>query len=152
MDVKSGGNDIEIMKLFYRLGFFSEKPKTFSGAKIRLKDILIKILPPTPSPKKMVSILRKNRIQEARFGIIVEISGKKNNRPLIKKDWLICPSIFEIQEKMPGATYISYPTGLATYLFAKNLLKTDFTGILPPEGLEPKTRSEILKDFRKSIR
>ena len=149
IDAKSGGNDIEIMKLFYRLGFFSEKTKTISGNKIKLKDLLEKILPPTPSPKEMASIIKKGRIQEARFGILVEMQGRKNNRELIKKEWLICPSIFEIQKKMPGATYISYPTGLAAYLFAKYLLKRDFKGIIPPEGLPEKEGLQILKIFKK---
>jgi saccharopine dehydrogenase (NAD+, L-lysine-forming) len=152
IDVKSGGNDIETMKLFYRLGFFSGKSRKFGKVKIRPKDILIKILPATPSPKEMVSIIEKGRIKDARFGIVVEITGKRNNRKLTKKEWLICPSIFEIQKKMPGATYISYPTGRAAYLFSKALLmEADFTGVLPPEGLNPKIRSEILKNFKKII-
>ena len=151
IDAKSGGNDIEIMKLFYRLGFFSEKTRTIGGNKIKFRDLLKKILPPTPSPKEMASIIKKGRIQEARFGILIEMRGRKNNRKLIKKEWILCPSIFAIQKKMPGATYISYPTGLAAYLFAKFLLKTDFKGIIPPEGLPKKEILQILKIFKKII-
>lgn len=151
IDAKSGGSDIETMKLFYRLGFFSKKARTISGTKIKLGDLLKKILPPTPSPKEMISIIKKGRIQEAHFGILIEMQGRKNNRKLIKKEWLICPSIFEIQKKMPGATYISYPAGLAAYLFAKYLLKTDFKGIIPPEGLPEKEGLRILNVFKKII-
>jgi len=149
MEAKSGGNDVELMKLFYRLGFFSEKLMMLKGAKVRLRDLLKKIIPPTPSPKEMTSIIKKGRIQEARFGIIVEINAKKHGRIKTKKNWLIMPSIFEINRKMPGATYISYPTGLAAYLFAKSLAEADFKGVIPPEGLAPGVGSKILDKFIK---
>ena len=149
MDVKSGGSDIEAMKLFYRLGFFAAKPVTVGGEIIYLKDLLKKIMPPTPSPKEMMHIIRKGRINEALFGIVVEVNGRKKGKKLKVKSRLICPSIFEINKLMPGATYISYPTGLAAYLFIKALAHADFSGVLSPEGLDSKIGFAVLRDFIK---
>lgn len=148
MDVKSGGGDIEPMKLLYKLGMFSRKPIGTGKNRITARTLLEKIMPPTPSPKEMASIIKKSRIREARFGIVCEISGRKNGRPKKAKDWIIFPSIFQINKIMPGATYISYPTGLAAYLFAKNLAAADFTGVIPPEGLEPKIGDRILRALK----
>jgi len=149
MDVKSGGNDIELMKLFYHLGLFFEKPMTLKGLKTKPKDLLRKIIPPTPSPQEMANILKKGRIQEARFGIVVEIHGKKNGHAKKIKNWLISPSIFKINQLMPGVTYISYPAGLAAYLFIKNFKKFKFKGIVSPEALGVREVLQILKDFKK---
>ncbi len=149
MEAKSGGNDVELMKLFYRLGLFSEKPMTLKGTKIKPKDLLIKIIPPTPSPQEMINMLKKGRIQEARFGVVVEIHGKKNGHTKKIKSWLISPSIFKINQLMPGATYISYPAGLAAYLFIRNFKKFEFKGIISPEALGVREASRILKDFKK---
>lgn len=148
MNVKSGGGDIEPMKLLYKLGMFSRKPIGTGKNRITARTLLEKIIPPTPSPKEMLSIIKKDRIQEARFGIVVEIKGKKKNHVLTKKKWLIFPSIFRISKLMPGATYISYPTGLAAYLFAKNPGAAAFTGVIPPEGLEPKIGNRVLKSLK----
>lgn len=151
MDVKSGGGDIEPMKLFHKLGLFSRKPIRVGKNRIASRALLEKIIPPTPSPKEMLSIVKKGRIKEARFGIVIEMNGKKRNRVLTKRKWLVFPSIFRISKIMPGATYISYPTGLAAYLFAKNLPDADFTGVIPPEGLEPKIGARILKALKHEL-
>ncbi len=147
LDVKSGGSDIEIMKLFYNLGLFSSKKISIHGSKIKPVELLMKIMPPTPSPQEMINILKKGRIKDAIFGIIAEIFGKKKGKKERIKRWLICPSIFEINKLMPGATYISYPTGLAAYLFMKKLKGADFSGIIPPEALDSKIGSSVLWDF-----
>ncbi len=149
IDVKSGGGDVEPMKLLYHLGLLSKKTISAGGKKIKPLDLLKKIIPPTPSPAEMKSMIGKGRIQEARFGIAVEMTGRKSGRRLAKKSWIVCPSVFKINDLMPGATYISYPTGLAVYLFAKKLRDVEFAGVIPPEGLEAGIRSSVLSAFLK---
>lgn len=63
------------------------------------------------------------------------------------KNYVIFPTIKEITRKFPGATYISYPTGVCATAFVKNLNKIKNYGVFPPECLEKNVRKDIFLDL-----
>ena len=54
------------------------------------------------------------------------------------------PDLKEISKLFPGATYISYPTGVAAYAFFKAFKKIDNYGVFPPEALNSEIRRDVL--------
>jgi saccharopine dehydrogenase-like NADP-dependent oxidoreductase len=60
------------------------------------------------------------------------------------KNVVVYPDLKEIAKKMPGATYISYPTAVAVASFAKIMPQIKMRGVFPPEALNSKIRRDIL--------
>jgi len=63
------------------------------------------------------------------------------------KKTAIFPDLIDITKKLPGANYISYPTGLAAYIFSKVVSKIKNPGVIPPEVLDYSLRKQILVEL-----
>ena len=75
--------------------------------------------------------------------------GKRNNRVVTEKAHVLFPTLREITRRFPGATYISWPTGICAYAFAKAAMKMKSKGVYPTECLEAPLRNEVIAVLRK---
>ncbi|MFH1511243.1 MAG: saccharopine dehydrogenase NADP-binding domain-containing protein, partial [Candidatus Woesearchaeota archaeon] len=141
---KSCGTDIEFSKALYRLGLFEKKPVSVHGKKIVPLKFFMKIAPKTPTPKKMMQLIREGIVENASFCLAVEVSGLENSRRIRITNTAIFPDLKRISKIFPGATYISYPTGVAAAAFAKAIPKIKDYGVYPPEAIDRHIRKEIL--------
>jgi lysine 6-dehydrogenase len=148
--VKNGGGDIGLFKELMRLGLFSDKPVRINNSQITPKEFLLKLIPRTPSPKEMLRLIRDGVIEECRFSIVVEIKGRQNGGNKIKKICMISEPFKKITERMPGTTYISYITGVAAGIFAKNMDRINEYGVFPTEYFNTDTRSRIFKELKRN--
>jgi len=148
--VKNGGGDIGLFKELINLGLFSDKPVRINNSKVIPKEFLLRLMPRTPTPKEMLRLIRDGVIEESRFSIVVEIRGRQNGRNTIKKIYTVSEPFKKITERMPGTTYISYLTGVATSIFAKNIEQISEHGVFPTEYLGPEIRSKIFRELKRN--
>lgn len=147
VDFKSSGTDIELAKALYRLGLFNKKPISFDGRQIIPVKFFSKLAPKVPTPEEMRRMIKNGVVENAIFAAVVEVKGKQAGRKLTIKTSAIFPDLKEISKKFFGATYISYPTGIAACAFAKIIPKIKTYGVLPPEALPTHLRKEVLLEL-----
>jgi saccharopine dehydrogenase (NAD+, L-lysine-forming) len=147
INFKSGGSDIAFSRALYKLGLFGQKPMILKGKSIVPREFFLNIAPRTPSPKEMVEKIKKGAIEDAYFISLVEGIGTEAGKHIRIRSTAIYPTLKNITKKMRGATYISYPTGMAAVAFSRIIPKISKKGVFPPEALEAKLRKEVLLEL-----
>jgi saccharopine dehydrogenase-like NADP-dependent oxidoreductase len=147
IDFKSSGTDIEFLRVFDKMGLLSSKPIMVKNKKMVPLELFTKIAPKIPIPKEMKRIVKNKIIENAVFISVVEGEGIESGRKIRIKESVTYPDLKHIHKIMPGATYISYPTGVAVYAFLKVMPKIKEKGVLPPEALNHEIRKEILLEL-----
>jgi len=132
LDFKSGGSEMDVAVELYNSG----KLSTLSNVKV-------------PSPQEMDEMLSKGLINNAIFVSTVEGTGKKSNEKMMIKKTVIYPDLRQISKKLKGATYISYPTGIAAAAFSKIIPHLSNFGVFPPEALNTEFQNAVLSDLEK---
>ncbi len=148
INFKAGGKDIEILEYFYELGLFNRKPLLFHKQKIIPLEFFSNIIPSVPSPREMTKLLKNGVIKNAVFTSIVEVIGKRADKKIKIKYIAKYPDLRKISKIFSGATYISYPAGMAAIAFCKVIPKIDTYGVFPPEAIGFKIRKDILTDLK----
>ena len=150
VDFKSSGADIEFSKALSRLGLFSKEPMEFNGGRIIPLEFFKRIAPKVPSPQKMKQMMDEGIIENAILGLFVEVIGKEQKQDMKIKMSATFPDLKEITKTLPGATYISYPTGTAAYSFSKVIPKMKTAGVFPPEALGDEMRKEVMLNLERN--
>jgi saccharopine dehydrogenase-like NADP-dependent oxidoreductase len=133
-DYKAGGGDIEAARALNDSG--------------RLSSVLSKT--PVASPDEVRKMVKEGRIKVARLVMTVEAEGRKDGRRTTVKYVAAFPDLKRHLALLPGANYISYPTGVAAAAFAKIIPSLREKGVYPPEVLEAKARRVVLTDLKRS--
>lgn len=149
LDVKIAGSDIEVLRTLYRLGIFEDEPVYFRKVKILPKDFIYSILPDVPTSKEMIKIMKMGFLENGFFGVFVETLGKVVGKKVLVKSYTIFPSQKEIDKILPGATYITYPTGICAVAFIKAIYRRRIYGVLPPEAFDKKVRERIINELER---
>ena len=89
-------------------------------------------------------------IEDCRFSIVVEIKGKQGNRYAQRNVSMVSEPFKDMFKRMPGATYISYLTGICAAIFAKNLSRIKEYGVFPTEYLSKNIRKNILHELKQN--
>jgi len=156
LSIKSGGTDNEFARMLYRMGLFSRKSIKIKNNLMRKSGLKAKneivvpleffstIAPEIPTPKEITKMIKDGILENAAFISVVEGIGIESGKNIKIKMTAIYPDLKQIFKKMKGATYISYPTGLAAAAFAKTIPKIKENGVFPPEALNSDLRNEIL--------
>ena len=140
MDVKIGGNEIDRLRRWHRLGKLNR-----SRGIVRLR------FPKTPTPRLVARWIRQGILQNARFAMAVLVRGEKHSpkhdQTLLIRSDCIFPSLYQIRQRGLFTTPVAYATAQIAALFIKHLPR-DVSGVFPPESLPQETRREILADVR----
>jgi saccharopine dehydrogenase-like NADP-dependent oxidoreductase len=144
VNYKSCGTDIEFSKALYRLGLFNKRPIVLGGKKIIPFELFSKIINPVPTPKKMLDLIESGIIENAYLLLVVEVVGWESGKKIKIRSAITFPDLRKVSQLLPGATYISYPTGISAAIFSKIIPKINTFGVFPPEALGCEIRKEIL--------
>jgi saccharopine dehydrogenase-like NADP-dependent oxidoreductase len=136
MDVKIGGNEIDRLRRWYRQGKLTKS-----------RGMVASRFPNTPSPRQVARMIRRGKLQNARFAAAVVVRGTKQDRPMEIRYDAIFPSLYQIRQRGLALSPISYATAHMASLFIKHFPK-DEAGVFPPGQLPPESRQAILKDLK----
>jgi saccharopine dehydrogenase-like NADP-dependent oxidoreductase len=149
LDVKNAGSDIETLRTLYRLGIFEDTPIYFRKMRILPKDFIYSIIPDVPTSKEMIKIVKRGILEDGFFGIFVENLGRVVGKKVVVKSYTIFPSQKAINDILPGANYITYPTGVCAVYFLKTIYKRKMYGVFPPETFSKSIRERIIDELEK---
>jgi saccharopine dehydrogenase (NAD+, L-lysine forming) len=136
MDVKIGGNEIDRLRRWYRQGKLSKS-----------RGLIASRFPKTPTPRQVASMIRRGRLQNARFAAAVVARGsKQDDRIEIRYD-VMFPSLYQIRQRGLALSPISYATAQMAALFVKHFPR-DLAGVFPPGAIPLEDRQAIFKDLK----
>ncbi len=132
LDVKIGGNEIDRLRRWHRLGKLS-----------RSRGMLRRHFPQTASPRMI--------LQNARFAATVVVrgikKGKKDDQHLLVRSDCAFPTLYQIRQQGRFTTPVAYATAHVAALFIKYFPR-ELAGVFAPEMLPAETRRAILAGIR----
>jgi saccharopine dehydrogenase (NAD+, L-lysine-forming) len=144
VDFKAGGPHNVVAKAIIQLGMLNDKPITVKGVKVAPVDVLISLTPPTLTIDEIEQKIKADIIVDEREYFVEEVSGHREGKEVqFIFNWR--SSLHEAQRRIPGATALSYITGVPASIFSRMLGKGEIQtlGVIPPECLE----SEVIERF-----
>jgi len=140
LDVKIGGNEIDRLRRWYRLGKLTKS-----------RGLVRHRFPQTSSPRMIAKLIRQGILQNARFAAAVLVKGMKNGKRvdeylLIRSDCTF-PTLYQIRQQGRFTTPVAYATANVAALFIK-FFPRDLAGVFAPEMLPAETRRAILSGIR----
>ena len=146
-DYKIGEPDIDSWRfLVERLRLMDETPVQVGGVAVRPRDLLLKVLPPTPSPQRVVQLVKEGRLQ-SRCILTCDVTGRLDGCPATIKSWTDSPDLASASRLIPGASDISLLTSAPAAVFALMILRRQIprTGVVLPESLGVEERDLLKK-------
>jgi saccharopine dehydrogenase (NAD+, L-lysine-forming) len=136
MDVKIGGNEIDRLRRWYKQGKLSKS-----------RGLIASRFPTTLTPRQTARLIRRGRLQNARFAAAAVVHGMKKDRPIEIRYDAIFPSLFQIRQRGLALSPVSYATAHMAALFIKHFPR-DSAGVFPPGAIPLENRQAILKDLK----
>ncbi|HEV2521522.1 MAG TPA: saccharopine dehydrogenase NADP-binding domain-containing protein [Candidatus Acidoferrales bacterium] len=136
MDVKIGGNEIDRLRRWYRQGKLSKS-----------RGLIASRFPKTPTPRQVARLIRRGKLQNARFAASVIVRGKKQDRPVEIRYDVLFPTLYQIRRRGLAISPISYATAHVAALFIKHFPR-DSAGVFPPGAIPLENRQAILRDLK----
>jgi saccharopine dehydrogenase (NAD+, L-lysine forming) len=136
MDVKIGGNEIERLRRWYRQGKLSKS-----------RGLIASRFPKTPTPRQVARMIRRGKLQNARFAAAVVVRGSKQDDRIDVRYDVIFPSLYQIRQRGLALSPISYATAQMATLFVKHFPR-DMAGVFPPGAIPLENRQAIFKDLK----
>lgn len=138
-----------VKKAIYELGLLSREPIDAKRVKVAPRDLLLALIPPTPSMEEVKKKYEAGLFDESVGIELVDVKGEKAGKKVNYILYYKPLTVREVQEKIPGATDESFVTGTPAAIFAKMLAqgKIETTGVFPPECLEPKVREAFMAEL-----
>lgn len=146
-DYKIGEPDIDAWRFMVeRLRLMDERPIALRGGTVSPRDLLLAILPPTPSPQRLMQLVREGRLR-SRSMLVADVTGRRDGRPVRLQAFTEGPDLAESCRIVPGASDISLVTSAPAAVFALMILRgqIDRRGVVLPESLSPAER-DLLKE------
>jgi saccharopine dehydrogenase-like NADP-dependent oxidoreductase len=146
-DYKIGEPDIDAWRfLVERLRLMDETPIDVGGARVRPRDLLLAVLPPTPTPQRLMRLVEEGRIA-SRSILTCDVSGTRAGRPVKLRLWTDSPDLAGACRLIPGASDISLLTSVPAAVFALMILRRqiDRPGVVLPETLGRAERDLLLE-------
>ena len=140
LDVKIGGNEIDRLRRWHRLGKLSKS-----------RGMLRRHFPQTASPRMIAKLIRQGILQNARFATAALVRGVKRSkgedlRLLIRSDCMF-PTLYQIRQQGRYTTPVAYATAHVAALFIR-FFPRQLAGVYAPEMLPVEVRRAILGGIR----
>jgi len=140
LDVKIGGNEIDRLRRWHRLGKLSKS-----------RGLVRRRFPQTSSPRMIAKLIRQGILQNARFAAAVLVKGvkhgKKSDEYLLIRSDSTFPTLYQIRQQGRLTTPVAFATAHIAALFIK-FFPRDLAGVFAPEMLPVETRRAILSGIR----
>ena len=133
LDVKIGGNEMDRLRRWYREG------------KLRASDDRVNHrFPDTASPAEVAELMRRGKLQNARFAVCVVVSGWKERRRVERQRCCVFPSLARLRREGVGGTPVAFATAQCAAVFVEQFPE-HLAGVYPPEALSARVRGGILR-------
>jgi NAD(P)-dependent dehydrogenase (short-subunit alcohol dehydrogenase family) len=136
LDVKIGGNEIDRLRRWHRQGKLH-----------RSRGLIEARFPHTPTPRQVARLIRRGKLQNARFAAAVIAHGTRKDRPTEIRWDVTFPTLYQIRMRGLGVTPVSYGAAQMAALFVRYFPR-DLRGVLAPETLPAEIRQNILNAAR----
>jgi saccharopine dehydrogenase-like NADP-dependent oxidoreductase len=136
MDVKIGGNEIDRLRRWYRQGKLSKS-----------RGLVASRFPKTASPRQVARMIRRGKLQNARFAAAVIVRGSKQDDRIEVRYDVIFPSLYQIRLRGLALSPISYATAQTAASFVKHFPR-DLAGVFPPGAIPLEGRQAIFKELK----
>jgi saccharopine dehydrogenase-like NADP-dependent oxidoreductase len=136
MDVKIGGNEIDRLRRWYRQGKLSKS-----------RGLVASRFPKTASPRQVARMIRRGKLQNARFAAAVIVHGNKQEDRIEVRYDVTFPSLYQIRLRGLALSPISYATAQTAALFVKHFPR-DLAGVFPPGAIPLEDRQAIFKELK----
>jgi len=146
-DYKIGEPDIDAWRLLVQgLGLLDETPVAVGGVRVSPRDVLMKRLPRTIAPQRLLELVESARLNSQSM-VVCEVSGRKENRPARVTLWSESPDLRTASALVRGTSDVSLVTSVPAATFALMLLRGQIgrTGVVLPETLGPEERSTFYR-------
>jgi NAD(P)-dependent dehydrogenase (short-subunit alcohol dehydrogenase family) len=136
LDVKIGGNEIDRLRRWHRQGKLH-----------RSRGLVAARFPHTPTPRQVARLIRRGKLQNARFAAAVIAHGTRKDQPLEIRWDVTFPTLYQIRMRGLGVTPITYATAQMAALFVRNFPR-GLQGVFAPESLPAEIRQAVLNGTR----
>jgi saccharopine dehydrogenase (NAD+, L-lysine-forming) len=149
-DFKLGESGIDTWEfLINQLGLMDQEPMNIGGGEVSARDMLIRKLPRTLTPKECVELVRENRLQ-SQCMIAVDVKGRRAGKSLHFKLWTDGPDAAKACGLIPGTNDVSWltsvPASILSLMIVRGQLKK--TGVYPCETLDREEREIFFSGIR----
>lgn len=151
VDFKMGGDEagIDADLAFVSSGMASKEPVTLKdGTKVRPIDVFVATLPPNPPAEELAKLALAGEITD--FGVVtVDCIGEKNGKPASVGYNIFPPDIKWVNERIPGATCVSYGTSTPASIYAEMIVEGKIAdpGVVCPESLSRSVRDAFIAEL-----
>jgi saccharopine dehydrogenase-like NADP-dependent oxidoreductase len=146
-DYKIGEPNIDAWKFIVKdLGLMGEEPIEVAGARVRPRDVLLRRLPQTLSPRNLARRVSEGRLQSHAV-MLCDVSGRRNGRALRLRLRTESPDLVEACRRIPGASDVSLMTSVPAAVFSLMVLRGQIArpGVVLPETLGSEERAVFLR-------
>jgi saccharopine dehydrogenase-like NADP-dependent oxidoreductase len=150
VDFKMGGplEGLDWDKALVESGMTSKIPVTLKdGTTVRPIDVYVATLPPNPPMEELAALALSDQITDD--GVLtVDCIGETGGKPATISHAIFPPSIKWVNERVPGATSVSYGTSTPASIYAELILEGRITevGLLCPEELPREARDAFVAE------
>jgi saccharopine dehydrogenase-like NADP-dependent oxidoreductase len=145
-DYKIGEPDIDAWRFMVeRLRLMDErKVRVRGGGEVSPRELLLAMLPPTPSPQRLAQLVREGRLT-SRSMLVVEVTGTRDGRPTRLQSYTEAPDLAESGRIVPGSSDISLVTSAPAAVFSLMILRGEIAGrgVILPESLSHAERDAL---------
>jgi len=142
-DYAIGAPDIDLWRLLVQgLGMMDDTPIDVGGARVAPRDLLIKKMPRTISPGRLLALVEQGRLNSQSM-VVCEVSGRKSGSPAVVTLWSESPDLRTASAIVRGTSDVSLVTSVPAATFALMLLRGQVgrAGVVLPEMLGAEERS-----------
>jgi saccharopine dehydrogenase-like NADP-dependent oxidoreductase len=127
----------------------SKEPVTLKdGTKVRPIDVFVATLPPNPPAEELARLALAGEIVD--YGVVtVDCIGEKNGKPASVGYNIFPPDIKWVNERIPGATCVSYGTSTPASIYAEMIVEGTIAdpGVVCPESLSRSVRDAFIAEL-----
>jgi saccharopine dehydrogenase-like NADP-dependent oxidoreductase len=151
VDFKMGmpGEAIDADLAFVSSGMASKEPVTLrDGRQVRPIDVFVATLPANPPADELARLALAGEITDIGV-VVVDCIGEKDGRPARWSYIVVPPDIRWVNERIPGATMVSYGTSTPASIYAEYLVRDLISepGIVAPEILPRAVRDAFIAEL-----
>jgi len=149
-DFKLGEPDIDMWEFMVnQLGLMDDEPMKINGAEVSARDVFLRKLPRTLTPKECVELLREGRLKSHSM-ILADIKGRKAGKSLHFKFWAEAPDCAKACSLIPGTNDVSWVTSVPASILSLMILRGQLkkAGVYPCETLDREEREIFFKGLR----
>jgi saccharopine dehydrogenase (NAD+, L-lysine-forming) len=149
-DFKLGEPDIDMWEyIINQLRMMDPEPVNIKGVMVSPRDVLLRHVPPTLSPKECTELVRENRLKSQSM-FVADVKGRRAGKSLHFKLWTEGPDAAKACGLIPGANDVSWMTSIPASILSLMILRGQIEkpGVYPCETLDREQREIVFNGIR----